>query len=138
MTTSTFKTAKFTHGSAVRSVALAWIASLAWTAALAAIVCLLDLDITPAWAGTPDVRSVTVSFRDLDLSKPEGARALYGRIQSAAKQVCGYAGRDLIDQNIWRSCYRNAVADAVGRVNSPLLTAMHNGRPPAVTAMLAK
>jgi UrcA family protein len=120
----------------VRSAALVWIISLLGTALLTFIVCLLG--ITPAWSGTPDVRSVTVSYGDLDLSSPAGANALYRRIQGAAKQVCGYAGADLIEQSIWRGCYRNAIANAVGKVNNPLLTAVHTGSPAAVTAMLVK
>jgi len=106
--------------------------------ALAAAVTLLD--ITPAWSATPGVRSVTVSFRDLDLSTPDGARALYRRLQAAAKQVCGGdTGRDLIEHTNWRGvCYRTAIANAVGKVNSPQLTAVHTGRPVGITAMLPK
>jgi UrcA family protein len=136
MNVSTLNTSKFIRRSEARSLALACILSLAGTLALAWIVCLLG--ITPAEAGTPATRSVTVSFRDLDLSSVEGARTLYGRIQSAAKQVCGYAGADLIEQSIWKSCYRHAISDAVGKVNSPLLTAVYTGRPPEMTAMVTK
>ncbi len=80
---------------------------------------------------------VTVGFRDLDLNTIEGARTLYGRISAAAKKVCGYQGTALTDRAIWQGCYRDAVSGAVARVNSPLLTAVHTGRPagPAV-AML--
>ncbi|HEY0767103.1 MAG TPA: hypothetical protein VGD47_04030 [Steroidobacteraceae bacterium] len=28
----------------------------------------------------------------------------------------------------WRSCYQAAIADAVAKVNSPLLTALHSGK----------
>jgi UrcA family protein len=135
MSNSTSNISKIIHGSAFRPV-LVWIVCLLGTAALASIVSLLG--ITPAWSATPGVHSVTVSFRDLDLSSPEGANALYRRIQAAAKQVCGYAGADLLERSIWRGCYRNAIADAVGKVNNPLLTAVHTGRPAAMTAMLAK
>jgi UrcA family protein len=135
MNTSTSNISKQIHGSAFRAV-LILIVSLLGTAALASIVCMLG--ITPAWAGTTGARSVTVSYRDLDLSSPEGANALYRRIQAAAKEVCGRPGADLLEQSVWRGCYRHAIADAVGKVNSPLLTAVHTGRPAAVTAMLAK
>jgi UrcA family protein len=136
MNTSTLNTSKFIHSPAVHAMVLTWLVSLAGIAGMAVVLCLLS--ITPAWSASPDSRSVTVSFRDLDISTPAGAKALYGRIQSAAKQVCGYQGADLIEQSIWRSCYRNAISDAVGKVNSPLLTAVHTGRPPQVTAMLSK
>ena len=105
-------------------------------AALAVILSLLD--ITPACSATPDVRSVTVSYRDLDLPTPRGAKVLYRRIRAAAREVCGYRGADLLEQSLWKDCYHHAIADAVGKVNNPRVTAMHTGRPPAMTAMLAK
>jgi UrcA family protein len=136
MKTSTLNASKFIHSPAGRSLVLTSLVSLTGIAASALVFCLLG--IAPAWSATPDTRSVTVSFRDLDLSSPEGAKTLYRRIQSAAKQVCGYRGADLIEQSFWNGCYRNAVSDAVVKVNSPLLTAVHTGRPPQVTAMLRK
>ena len=45
---------------------------------------------------------------------------------------------DPIAQIAWRSCYRSAVGDAVRKVNSPLLIAVHTGKPVAMTAMAAK
>jgi UrcA family protein len=123
--------------SEIRSAVLVWFVSMIGTAILAFIVVLLGIDV--AWSATPsNGRSVTVSYADLDLSSPAGAKALYGRIQAAAKQVCGHAGADVIEQGIWKSCYRSAVGDAVRKVNDPLLTAVHTGKPAAVTAMLQK
>jgi len=136
MSTSTSNLSKSVHGSAIRSVALAWIVCLAGTTVLAMIVTLAG--ITPAWSATPDARSTTVSFRDLNLSDPDGAKTLYTRIQTAAKKVCGSTSADFIERTTWRSCYRHAVDDAVRKVNSPLLTAVHTGRTPTMTAMLPK
>jgi UrcA family protein len=104
--------------------------------ALAALLCVLGS--THTWASPGDAPSVTVSFRDLDLSSIAGATALYHRIQGAARQVCGQARQDLLEQSIWRACYRNATADAVRKVNSPLLTAVHTGRASEMTAMVSK
>jgi UrcA family protein len=101
---------------------------------LATLLCVLGT--APTWAAPT---SMTVSFRDLDLSNLAGATTLYHRIQSAAKQVCGYApGADLIERAAWQACYRNATADAVRKVNNPLLTAVHAGRKAEMTAMLSK
>jgi UrcA family protein len=101
---------------------------------LATLLCVLGT--APTWAATT---SITVSFRDLDLSSIAGATTLYHRIQSAAKQVCGYApGITLIERAAWQACYRDATADAVRKVNNPLLTAVHAGRKPEMTAMLSK
>jgi len=101
---------------------------------LATLLCVLAT--APTWAAPT---SITVSFRDLDLSSIAGATTLYHRIQSAAKQVCGYApGADLIERAAWQACYRNSTADAVRKVNNPLLTAVHAGRKAELTAMLSK
>jgi UrcA family protein len=102
---------------------------------LATLLCVLAT--APTWAAPT---SMTVSFRDLNLSSIAGATTLYHRIQSAAKQVCGYApGEDLILRAAWQACYHNATADAVRKVNNPLLTALHAGRSsPATTAMISK
>jgi len=103
-------------------------------ASVATLVCMLGSG--PTWAAPT---SITVSFRDLDLSSIAGATTLYHRIQSAAQQVCGYApGADLIERAAWQACYRNTTADAVRQVNNPLLTAVHAGRKPEMTAMLSK
>ena len=104
--------------------------------ALAAAVCLLGS--ATASAGPIESRSTTVSFRDLDLSNPYGVTTLYQRIKAAAEKVCGYQGTDFIERSIWRGCVRGAVDDAVAKVNNPLLTALHTGRTPTVTAMIDK
>ena len=103
-------------------------------ASVATLVCMLGGG--PTWAAPT---SITVSFRDLDLSRIAGATTLYHRIQSAAKQVCGYApGEDRIERAAWQVCYRNTTAGTVSKVNSPLLTAVHAGRKPEMTAMLTE
>ena len=99
---------------------------------LATLLCVLGT--APSWSA-PEGPSITVSYRDLDLSSVAGATTLYRRIQGAAKQVCGTPGTNLIEQAIWKACYRDATADAVRKVNNPMLTAVHEGRKPAMTAM---
>ena len=122
MNTSISITSKSTTACGVRRVALA------------TLLCVLGS--APTWAAPT---SITVSFRDLDLSSIAGATTLYHRIQSAANQVCGYApGADLIERAAWQACVRGATADAVRKVNNPLLTAVHAGRKHEMTAMLSK
>ena len=83
--------------------------------------------------------SIKVSYSDLDLSTPAGAQTLYHRISGAARTVCGFEGADLIEQQVWKACYRGAVADAVAKVNSPLLTAVASGKSVSTTvAMIGK
>jgi UrcA family protein len=74
-----------------------------------------------------DVKSQTVSFDDLDLSKPAGAQTLYKRIQKAARHVCGPADNYsyLTPRKKFRECFEEAVAAAVAQVDRPSLTALH-------------
>jgi UrcA family protein len=73
--------------------------------------------------------TVDVSYVKADLSKPEAAEALYKRIQAAARRVCQEpSGHELWWQNIYRHCYEKAVEDAVVKVDSTTLTAVHRSR----------
>ncbi|HEX4387840.1 MAG TPA: UrcA family protein [Steroidobacteraceae bacterium] len=104
--------------------------------ALVAVLALLGS--AQALADPEGTRSVKVGYGDLDLSTQAGAATLYQRIRGAAHQVCGSDGRSLADYAISRSCFNNAVSTAVATVNNPRLTALHQGKSPAVTAMLSK
>ena len=66
------------------------------------------------------VVSKSVRFKDLDISKAEGAQALYGRIAAAAREVCRAH-----PYNSVRDCRARAVDDAVAGVGSALLMSIH-------------
>jgi UrcA family protein len=72
-----------------------------------------------------DSRSETVKFADLDLSSPGGVEALYGRIHAAAWRVCIQPAGELAAVG---RCMRKTEADAVGKVNAPLLTAFFQSK----------
>jgi UrcA family protein len=110
-----------------------------WSAAFTSITCLLGA--TQASAADPSgARSMTVSYRDLNLSTIEGATALYQRIRHAANSVCDEPGAGVTRYLEWKSCYQAAIADAVAKVNSPLLTSVYGGKKKesTATAMLNK
>jgi UrcA family protein len=108
---------------ALRAVALGAIAGLLSVQALAA---------EPAAE-----RSVTVSYRDLNLSSVDGASTLYQRIRGAARLVCGESGRGIDEQRAWRACYEAAVTNAIAAVNSPVLNNLANAEQVSpATAML--
>jgi UrcA family protein len=70
--------------------------------------------------------SETVTYADLDVNKAEGAQALYKRLNRAAKTVCApLKGRALQRATEHRACIGEALANAVGEVNQPLLTQHH-------------
>ena len=82
--------------------------------------------------------SIKVSYADLNLSSTAGAKHVVRAHQERRQAGVRLRGFLLTDIRLWRRCVHEAVDDAVGRVNSPLLTAVHTGKSPAVTAMLDK
>jgi UrcA family protein len=79
-----------------------------------------------AHAAVEEQPSVVVHFADLDISHPEGATALYRRIQSAAFQVCSeYNASGMWYVSAARECARRAIAEAVAKLNLPTLNAVY-------------
>ncbi|MDP9007937.1 MAG: UrcA family protein [Pseudomonadota bacterium] len=76
-------------------------------------------------AGLPTQR---VSYADLDISKPAGAKVLYNRIVAAANRVCGFDGsRDMATMRWVQACTGRAIDKAVKDVDSPALSALRPG-----------
>lgn len=95
-------------------------------AALGALTCGLVAVCTAAETDPPHT---TVKYADLNLSTPEGAVALYARIQRAASRVCSpLDGRDLTSKMQMDSCFHKAIADAVAKVNQPALFDAYNAQ----------
>jgi UrcA family protein len=108
-----------------------WRASAALTALTA---CLLVGVAASAHATTADdsAPSVTVSYRDLNLATDQGTKALYARIVSAARAVCGADEVDIRDLGALsseRSCERQAIEHAVSDVHSARQAALYVARP---------
>ena len=103
---------------------LACAAAMALAAALVA---------SNAQAGDP--RSETVKFADLNLGTSAGAEELYTRIHRAARRVCWESD---VGMQAYTACVEKAESDAIGKVNTPLLTAFYQKKtgknPPALTA----
>ena len=79
-------------------------------------------------------RSVTVKYGDLNVSNPDGAAALYGRIARAAREVCESPVNRFIP-NV-SACMHKAIANAVAEVGHPQLIAVYNaknGKPLPIT-----
>ena len=80
-------------------------------------------------AMTDASRTYVVKFQDLDLSKIDGATALYARISHAARVVCDpLASREIGLAEKYRDCMNKAIGDAVASVNRPLLSQYHQAR----------
>ena len=70
--------------------------------------------------------SVTIKLGDVNTATPEGARILYGRIQSAARAVCDSSYRRVPGSKWeWKICYEATVNRAVVQLNRPAVTALH-------------
>lgn len=74
--------------------------------------------------------SVTVSYADLDLTDAAGARTLYARLKSAARQACGPEPslRDLRSTTDYATCYHHALNRSVNGVDNDRLHALHAAR----------
>lgn len=72
---------------------------------------------------------VTVKFQDLDLGRTQGVDALLMRLRTAGRKVCGDrpSAGDAKAYRRHRACVGKAVRQAVNEINSPLVSARHNG-----------
>ena len=76
-----------------------------------------------------ETHATTVTYADLNLESAAGVEALYARIRSAARRVCGTAERhDLAAQADVRACRASAIEKAVATVGSDALAARHAGK----------
>ena len=68
---------------------------------------------------------VIVKFADLDVSSSQGAAALYGRIHSAAVNLC-WRMSDSNEEYVLSkdACIQKTIADAVMRIDQPALSAV--------------
>src|ERR1700743_2194476 len=82
--------------------------------ALITAAALFTLNIAAAEAAT----TANVTFGDLNLSHPEDAKVLAGRLQTAAKQVCLSANPDLDGKPEMQQCMDTAITLALAQIQS--------------------
>jgi UrcA family protein len=102
-------------------------------AALTALTaCVLVGTTATTHAATPsNPPTIKVAYADLNLESAPGAQALYARIVSAARQVCGSRDVDIRDLGALaraQTCESGAIAKAVQDVHSPALAALFDAR----------
>lgn len=79
--------------------------------------------------GATDLRSSVVNYQDLNVLKPQGAAALYGRIRTAAESVCSVPeAADFAATLQVSPCVHKAIAQAVSAINQPTLIAVYNAK----------
>ena len=103
-----------------------------FTTLVLATLTALSLASSSAFAADEIItKSEVVRFSDLNLSSDAGIRTLYKRIRQAARKVCAQANDSVhLEQKNFRACQDTAVANAVSKVNRPMLTAMHQSQNP--------
>ena len=110
-----------TTSAAARAIAICIAATLGYTAAAGT-----DAKYLPV---TSTQLRYVVRFSDLDVSKPEGATALYARIRHAARIVCAPGeSREMGLAAMYRACMEESIANAVAKVDRPLLSQYHQAR----------
>lgn len=110
-----------TTSTAVRTIAICIAATLGYTAAAGTVTNYLPV--------TNSQMEYVVRFSDLDVSKTEGATALYARIRHAARIVCAPSeSREMGLAAIYRACMEESIANAVAKVDRPLLSQYHQAR----------
>lgn len=69
---------------------------------------------------------VVVSYSDLDASTDLGAKMLYARLRSAARNVCAaYEGDSLHSKNLWNNCQSSALTNAVADLELNKVSELH-------------
>jgi UrcA family protein len=94
-----------------------------------ALTCLTLLTVDVR-AAEPEVAPpmVVVHYSDAAFGTAEGTAKVYGKLKTAARKVCGInaGGRLTLDEGIKaQECFDKALADAVRRIDRPMLTSVH-------------
>jgi UrcA family protein len=105
-----------------------------------AALAMASATVAPAFADTRDhPPTVTVAYDDLSLGRTDDAAAMLVRLEDASRRVCSSAGhglRGLARYEARRTCRAEALERAVTGLDAPVVTALHQGEPPAFqTAM---
>jgi len=77
-------------------------------------------------ARAADAPQITVSYRDLDLSRPADTHVLYRRLRQAAAEICPQSSaQDLQRRMAGERCYNAVLEQAVLKVNVPQLLSLY-------------
>jgi UrcA family protein len=77
-------------------------------------------------AAGADTRQVAVAYGDLDLTREEGLAVLYGRLRTAAREVCApLEATDMERRALHARCVQQALDRAIAGAGNPQLVALH-------------
>ena len=93
----------------------------------ATFLMLVTVDVRAATMNDDPPR-VAVSYQDTQFATREGTANVYRKLKQAARKVCGLTpgnGMKLAERTKAVECFEGALADAVQRINRPMLTSVH-------------
>jgi UrcA family protein len=92
-----------------------------------------------AWADSfqTETSSTAVSYQRSELSSDQGAAAVYSRLDTAARAVCGARTSVLSQLVAWQNCRDAALDRAVADINDQRLSALHKMAPRRLVASTA-
>jgi UrcA family protein len=98
--------------------------------ALIAVMALAGAATAEPASADPDIVQVRVWIGDLDLHSTAGAVSALGRIEMAARSICGEAPSpvDLTGRAQHRACTEAAIDNGVTTLGAPTVTALRQGR----------
>ena len=80
-------------------------------------------DVSAQTADAPRLQE-KVTYDDLNLESPAGAKVLLSRLRGAARDVCEPLTGFGVDGHVrWQACFDKAMADAVAAIDKPSVTA---------------
>jgi len=124
---------KKTNIQAIRAVAICTAVALGFSAAGASAA------TSKIQFVSDGVNKYVVRYSDLDLSKIDGAAALYSRVSYAAAIVCNsLQSRNLGIAAKYQACVAQAIANAVAGVDRPLVSQYHESRTKGTKAAYAQ
>jgi UrcA family protein len=91
-------------------------------------------------ASNPESVSVRITYADLNLSSQEGAREMMGRIEGAARIICGESSsnNDLAERSREHACVNQTMSGAVRSLDAPTVTALSESRRGAGTFVASR
>lgn len=88
---------------------------------------LLTIEVRAAET-TVDPPCISVAYQDTAFATEKGTANVYRKLKMAARKVCGLApgnALSLVQRTQAQECVDAAIADAVQRINRPMLTSVH-------------
>ena len=94
---------------------------------IASVLAAFALAGMAAPAALADKRAVstTVSYADLNLASPAGAKTMLNRLQKASRNVCSDSTHRSPEEMTWaKACMKDAMSSAVSHLDAPMVSAL--------------